>query len=77
MLRSTGIAICLTACLAGSSHGITITLDYSYDASNFFGSGNPAGAAAGAQAKASLEAAAGYLSGILQDSFDSIATPAP
>ena len=41
---------------------INIEIDYTYDTSNFFGSGNPQGAAAGAQAKAALEAAASYFS---------------
>lgn len=54
---------------------ITLEIDYSYDASNFFGAGNPSGATAGLQAKASLEAVASYYSQILTDTFSSIQTP--
>jgi hypothetical protein len=54
---------------------ITITIDYTYDTSNFFAGGNPQGAAAGAQAKAALEAAASYYSAILVDTFDPITIP--
>ncbi len=68
-------AIALGAC--GPAHAINLVLDYSYDSTNFFGAGNPSGGAAGAQARASLEAAAGYLSFILTDTFDAIQTPAP
>jgi len=56
---------------------INITLDYQYDTNNFFGAGNPDGATAGAEAKATLEAVADYYSGILTDTFSSIETPAP
>lgn len=56
---------------------ITLQVNYSYDTSNFFGAGNPHGAAAGTQAKAALEAAASYFSSILNDSFTAIQTPAP
>ena len=56
---------------------INLELDYTYDTYSFFGAGNPDGAAAGAQAKASLEAAASYFSEILTDTFSSIETPAP
>ncbi|NOY43212.1 MAG: matrixin family metalloprotease [Planctomycetes bacterium] len=66
----------LTALTADLTKAITITLDYSYDTSNFFGAGNPDGAAAGTQARNSLEAAAGFFSEILTDSFSSIQTPA-
>ncbi len=64
------------ALTADLTKAITITLDYSYDTSNFFGAGNPDGAAAGTQARNSLEAAADFLSTILTDSFSSIQTPA-
>src|SRR4051794_21767765 len=68
------VALCLAAQLASA---ITIQLDYSYDAANFFGAGNPQGATGGAQAKAALEAVASYYSTILTDSFSPIQTPAP
>ncbi len=57
------------------SLAVNITLDYTYDTSNFFGAGNPSGATAGAQAKATLEAVASYYSTILDDSFSAIQTP--
>jgi hypothetical protein len=59
----------------GTSRAVNITLDYSYDVSNFFGAGNPGGAAAGAQARASLESAAGYYSTILADVFSAVQKP--
>ena len=43
---------------------VTISIDYRFDTSNFFGAGNPDGPAAGQQAKASLEAAASFFSNI-------------
>jgi hypothetical protein len=72
------------AALSWSAHpaaAITLSVDYTYDlpgngGSNFFGSGNPQGATAGAQAKAALDAAANYYSTILTDSFSVIQTPA-
>jgi hypothetical protein len=57
--------------------GFTVQVDYTYDNTNFFGAGNPQGAAAGVQAKAALEAAASYYSSIITDSFSAITTPAP
>jgi len=59
---------------------ITIKIDYSRDDapgpnSKFFGSGNPAGAAAGAQARAALEAAAEFYSDALEDTFSAIEVP--
>lgn len=56
---------------------ITVKIDYGYDTSNFFGGGNPQGAAAGAQAKAALESAASFFSSILNDTFSPINVPAP
>jgi len=61
---------------ADSVRAINISLDYAYDTSNFFGAGNPDGAAAGTQARNALEAAADYYSDILTDTFSSIQTPA-
>ncbi|HEY2759900.1 MAG TPA: hypothetical protein VGI75_04135, partial [Pirellulales bacterium] len=69
-----GFAVCV---LAQPAAAITLQVDYTYDTSNFFGAGNPQGAAAGAQAKASLEAAASYFSSILTDSFSAITVPPP
>jgi hypothetical protein len=65
---------CLVALPAAA---ITIKIDYTYDTSHFFGSGNPQGAAAGAQAKSTLEAAASFYSTILTDSFSEIQAPQP
>ena len=59
----------------GGAQAIDIVIDYTYDTGNFFGSGNPDGAAAGLMAKDSLEAAADYFSEILTDSFGAISTP--
>jgi hypothetical protein len=61
--------------VAQSAVAITIQINYTYDTTNFFASGNPQGATAGAQAKAALEAAASYYSTILTDSFSPIQTP--
>jgi hypothetical protein len=65
----------LLAALTRPSHAVNITLDYTYDTSNFFGAGNPSGATAGAQAKAALEAVASFYSTILTDTFSAIQTP--
>ena len=65
------------ACLALPASAVTISIDYRFDSSDFFGAGNPDGPAAGQQAKASLEAAAGFFSNILTDSLLPIQTPAP
>ena len=51
---------------------VEIQIDYSQDSSNFFGAGNPDGATAGNQARASLEAAAGFFSTYFADDFDAI-----
>ncbi len=71
------IALCLATQPVAA---INVQIDYKYDlpangGTNFFGSGNPQGAAAGAQAKAALDAAASYYSTILTDSFSPIQTP--
>ncbi len=66
----------VVAVLAAAPAGaVTLSIDYSYDTSNFFGSGNPQGAAAGLQARDTLEAAADYFSAILDDTFSAIQTP--
>lgn len=70
--------LALLGCVAAQPvAAITVQIDYTYDTSNFFGAGNPQGAAAGAQAKTTLEAAASYFSSILTDSFSAIQVPAP
>lgn len=56
---------------------VDLVIDYSYDTQNFFGAGNPDGAAAGLQARARLEEAADFFSAILDDSLDPISTPDP
>src|SRR6476646_6581827 len=66
------IALCTAAQPAAA---INVQIDYTYDTTNFFGAGNPQGAAAGAQAKAALEAAASFYSTILTDSLSAIQTP--
>jgi len=59
----------------GPAAAINLNIDYSYDTTDFFGSGNPDGAASGLQARSALEAAAGYYSDLLNDSFAAIETP--
>jgi hypothetical protein len=65
------------AVAAAPACAITIKIDYSYDTTNYFGSGNPQGATSGAQAKAALESAAGFFSSILDDTFSAISIPSP
>jgi hypothetical protein len=60
---------------AAPAPAITLSINYAYDTSNFFGSGNPQGLAGGLQAKAAMEAAAAYYSTILDDTFSAIQTP--
>jgi hypothetical protein len=72
-----GIGILLSVVPPSGSAAIEIQLDYSYDTSQFFSSGNPGGAAAGAAARSTLEAAADFFSEILQDTFAEIRTPTP
>src|SRR3954469_22649323 len=72
-VRMLWVGIWLAPCPAGA---INVQIDYTYDISNFFGSGNPQGASAGAQARAALEAAANFYSKILTDNFDAITIPA-
>jgi hypothetical protein len=66
-----------TSLLAAPAAAINIVIDYTYDTNNFFGNGNPQGAAAGMQARSALEAAASYYSSILNDTFSAITIPAP
>ncbi len=63
--------------LAHQALAINVQIDYTYDTSNFFGSGNPQGAVAGSQARAALEAAASFYSTMLTNEFDAITVPAP
>ena len=58
------------------AHAITVTINYDFDESKFFSTGNPNGAVAAAQAKAALEAAAGFYTTILTDTFSAIQKPA-
>ena len=60
---------------AAPASAINVVLDYTYDTSNFFGSGNPGGLTSGLQAKAALESAAGFFTSVLDDTFSSIQTP--
>ena len=67
-------AVCFAIAPAAA---ITIDVDYRYDSSNFFGIGNPQGAAAGIQARAALESAASFFTSILNDTFSPIVVPPP
>lgn len=62
---------------APALHGVTVSPNYDYDATGFFGAGNPSGAAAGAQAKAAVDAAAAFFSRMLTDSLALIQVPTP
>ena len=76
--RSTALTLAAGLLFTATVHpaqAVNVKLDYTYDTSNFFGAGNPSGAAAGDQAKAALEAVASFYSTILTDSFSSIQTP--
>jgi hypothetical protein len=77
LLYSFAIAWAALCFATSSALAITLHVDYTYDTSQFFGAGNPQGAAAGLKAKAALDAAAGYFSSILTDSFTAITIPAP
>jgi len=70
-------AALLIACflLTGPAPAINVTIDYTYDTSNFFGSGNPDGQASGTRARLALEAAADYFSEILDDTFTGFTLP--
>ena len=68
VLWVTQIAVCVRA--------VEIRIDYSYDTNDFFGSGNPQGAAGGAEARLALETAASYFSDILSDEMLGIEIPA-
>ncbi len=61
--------------LAAQVRAINVVIDYTYDTGNFFGSGNPHGAAAGAEAKATMDFAADFWSDLLADTFSAIETP--
>ncbi|MCG8510988.1 MAG: hypothetical protein MI741_17330, partial [Rhodospirillales bacterium] len=71
----TSTVVLVMLLLSPPATAVNVVIDYSYDTNNFFGSGNPDGTAAGAQAKASLEEAANFLSDLMQDSFSPINTP--
>ncbi len=76
-IPSIATAVFFAAMLNPIVQAIELKIDYSYDTNDFFGAGNPQGAAGGAQARLALETAANYFSGILNDSFAGIETPAP
>lgn len=78
-IRSIHLLVLVPLCWCAMSlqvHAIDIIIDYSYDTSQWFGAGNPDGAAAGASAKTSLEEAATFFSSILDDTFNAITVPA-
>ena len=52
--------------------GVEIVIDYTFDATDYFGAGNPDGPQAGGLAKDAIEAAADFFSLVLQDDFDAI-----
>jgi hypothetical protein len=58
-----------------SAAAVNIRIDYSMDASDFFGANNPQGATGAEQAIAAMEAAADFYSGILGDTFSAITPP--
>jgi hypothetical protein len=60
---------------AAAAAAVTVRIDYSCDTTGFFGANNPQGATGGAQAKAAMEAAAQFYSGILADTFSAIDVP--
>lgn len=62
-------AALLSLAAAASSSAINISIDYTYDATDFFPLGSPA--------RATIEAVADYYSGILDDTFAAISTPPP
>ena len=77
--KCAAVAALASFCVVGApvAQAMQIKLDYSYDSNNFFGAGNPSGAAAGAYAKAALEAAASFYSEILNDTLSAVSAPAP
>jgi hypothetical protein len=77
--HSLRLIACTTALIVAAAPvcAITVKIDYSYDTTNFFGSGNPQGVAGGTQARAALESAAGFFSSILDDTFAAINVPSP
>ena len=58
------------------AHALTIELNVTADTSEFFGAGNPAGPAAGAQAHAALRAATAFFESILVDDLVAISPSA-
>lgn len=64
----------LLASAVNPAAAVNVRIDYSSDRSNFFGAGNPQGPGAGAQARAAIEAAAQFYSGVLEDVFSPIST---
>lgn len=74
-LVSTLATLAIAATAASPAAAVNVVIDYTYDSGNFFGSGNPSGAVAGAQARQSIESVATYFTEILTDTLDSIQTP--
>jgi hypothetical protein len=70
------VALIAVTALVRSAPAVNVIVDYTYDISGFFGSGNPQGTIAGLQARDSLESAAVFFSQILEDSFSPITVPA-
>ncbi len=58
----------VAAAWANFAAAATVRIDYGYDTNNFFG--------VGTQARAAMDAAASFYSGILQDTLSAIQTPA-
>ncbi|MEN1680716.1 MAG: PEP-CTERM sorting domain-containing protein [Planctomycetota bacterium] len=76
--RAAFLCGCLALATAASpARAVNIVVDYTYDTNNFFGSGNPQGSLAGFEARSALNAAAGFLSDILNDTLSPIVTPDP
>ncbi len=70
-----GMCVAIAVLVAVPAGAVTLSIDYTYDTSNFFGSGNPQGTAAGLQAREAMETAADYFSAILDDTLSEIETP--
>jgi hypothetical protein len=69
------LALITVVAWASSALAVNIRIDYSMDASGFFGDHNPQGTTGAAQATAAMEAAADFYSGILGDTFSAITPP--
>lgn len=74
VLKHAALFLCCSL-ISAPVFGVTLKIDYTFDSSKFFSTGNPAGATAAAQAKAALESAASYYSSILTDAFSAVQAP--